>query len=129
MALAVWAVLLAVISRVGTTHSLDLLVYRQAASNMLHGGATYAATFADHLNFTYPPFALLFFSPLALLGMHTAVWAWDLCNLAALAVALSVLARRSLSLGTGRAVVLGVRRREPRRWPSSRSATRCSTAR
>jgi len=104
---AVWAVLIAVIARVGTTHSLDLVVYRQAASNMLHGGATYQATFADHLSFTYPPFALLFFSPLSLLSLHSAVWVWDLCNVVALAVALSVLARRCVSVSRPRAVVLG----------------------
>jgi alpha-1,2-mannosyltransferase len=105
---AVWAVVIAVIARMGTTHSLDLQVYRQAASNMLHGGATYNSTFADHLYFTYPPFALFFFSPLSLLSMHAAVWVWDLCNVLALAVGLSVLARRCTPVSKRHAVVLGV---------------------
>jgi alpha-1,2-mannosyltransferase len=107
LAVAAWAGVIAVISRIGMTHSLDLLVYRQAASNMLHGGATYTSTFADHLYFTYPPFALLVFSPLATLSMHTAVWVWDLCNVLALAVALSVLVRRCVSVSRTHAAVLG----------------------
>lgn len=105
--IAVWAGVVAVIARVGMTHSLDLQVYRQAASNMLHGGATYTATFADHLYFTYPPFALLFFSPLARLPMHAAVWVWDLCNVLSLAVALSVLVRRCVSVSRPRAAIVG----------------------
>jgi alpha-1,2-mannosyltransferase len=89
------------------THSLDLRIYRQAATNMLHGGATYDATFANHLYFTYPPFALLFFSPLTWLSMHAAVWTWDVCNVLALTVALSVLARRCASVSRRHALVLG----------------------
>ena len=104
---AVWAGGVAVIARVAMTHSLDLRVYREAASNMLHGGATYTSTFADHLYFTYPPFALLFFSPLARLPLHAAVWGWDLCNVLALAVGLSVLARRCVALSRPHAAVLG----------------------
>src|ERR1035437_3776987 len=47
---------------------LDFQVYRDAAANMLHGGATYRAHFTFvHLNFTYPPFALLLFSVLTVL--------------------------------------------------------------
>lgn len=107
MAVAAWAVVLTVISRVAMTHSLDLLVSRQAASTMLHGGATYTSTFADHLYFTYPPFALLVFSPLATLSMHATVWVWDLCNVLALAVALSVLVRRCVSVSRTHAAVLG----------------------
>jgi alpha-1,2-mannosyltransferase len=107
VAIAVWAGVVAVIARVAMTHSLDLDVYREAASNMLHGGATYSTTFADHLYFTYPPFALLFFSPLARLSVHAAVWVWDLCNVLALAVGLSVLARRCVAVTRPRAAILG----------------------
>jgi alpha-1,2-mannosyltransferase len=45
----------------------DLLVYRGAASLILNGGHLYDARIYGGLPFTYPPFAALLFTPLAIL--------------------------------------------------------------
>jgi alpha-1,2-mannosyltransferase len=73
--------------RVNTRLPLDFQVYRDAALNMLHGRATYLTHFTfKYLNFTYPPFALLLFSALALIPATVALALWWAVNLAALAV-------------------------------------------
>lgn len=72
---------------------IDFTVYRDAAINMLHGGATYLAHFTSvHLNFTYPPFALLLFSVLTLLTPFVvlAIW-WLLSSLALVVIVILVL--------------------------------------
>jgi alpha-1,2-mannosyltransferase len=64
---------------------LDFQVYRDAARNMLHGRSTYLTHFTfKHLNFTYPPFALLLFSTLAVVPATVAVALWWTLNLIAL---------------------------------------------
>jgi alpha-1,2-mannosyltransferase len=56
---------------------IDLGVYRDAAHNYLHGGATYAQRFGrEHLAFTYPPFALICFAWMGLLGASLAAGVW-----------------------------------------------------
>lgn len=61
----------------GAGWHLDLRVYRAAGRLLFHGGNPYTATFTSvHLPFTYPPFALLVTSPLALgpLGLIETLW-------------------------------------------------------
>lgn len=76
---------------------LDFEVYRDAATSMLHGGATYHARFTfAHLNFTYPPFALLLLSALTVPSPLVMLVIWWLLNSLAL-VAFVVLALRSIT--------------------------------
>jgi alpha-1,2-mannosyltransferase len=76
---------------------LDFQVYRDAAHNMLHGGTTYLTHFTfKRLNFTYPPFALLLFTALALLPALVTLALWWAVNLFAL-VTFVYLALRSLT--------------------------------
>ncbi len=65
----------------------DFTVYRDAAINMLHGGATYRAHFTSvHLNFTYPPFALLLLSVLTLPSPFVVLAIWWLLSSVVLVV-------------------------------------------
>ena len=93
--LAAWCVVVAFVARACVPRSLDLRVYRDAASLVLHGGAPYAVTFtSQHFAFTYPPFALFLFAPLTALDLHAAIWALDLTGALCLVVALALCARR-----------------------------------
>jgi alpha-1,2-mannosyltransferase len=70
-----------------TGFPIDFAVYRDAATNMMHGGATYRAHFTFvHLNFTYPPFALLIFSVLTMLSPLVVLAIWWLLSSVALVV-------------------------------------------
>ncbi|HEY5267098.1 MAG TPA: glycosyltransferase 87 family protein [Acidimicrobiales bacterium] len=90
VALQLWRV-----ARQGTP--MDLHVYRSAAANMLRHGDTYRAHFTfAHLNFTYPPFALLLFSALTLVPAIVMTSLWWLCSCVAL-IAIVTLALRQLS--------------------------------
>ena len=93
--LAAWCVVVAFVARACVPRSLDLRVYRDAASLVLHGGAPYAVTFtSQHFAFTYPPFALFLFAPLATLDLHAAIWTLDVTGAVCLVVALALCARR-----------------------------------
>ena len=70
-------------SQVLETAALDIRVYRDAARALLDGGEVYAGRF-DGLPFTYPPFALLVFVPLAVLPTPAAVVLMFLASAAAL---------------------------------------------
>jgi alpha-1,2-mannosyltransferase len=70
-------------SQVLDTAALDIRVYRDAARALLDGGQVYAGRF-DGLPFTYPPFALLVFVPLAVLPAGAAVALMFLSSAAAL---------------------------------------------
>ena len=75
----------------GGIADLDLRVYRDAEQH-LTGGNTYTMHFtATHLRFTYPPFALLLLSPLAVVPVVPLEVAWWLLSEASL-VALGYLA-------------------------------------
>ena len=65
------------------TAALDIRVYRDAARALLDGGEVYSGRF-DGLPFTYPPFALLVFVPLAVLPTPAAVVLMFLASAAAL---------------------------------------------
>jgi len=60
---------------------IDFLVYRGGAKSLIGGHAPYMARFTSlHLNFTYPPLALIGFIALALLPMTVAIVSWWLVN-------------------------------------------------
>jgi len=106
-AVAAWCVVVAFVARACIPRSLDLRVYRDAASVVLHGGAPYAVTFtSQHFAFTYPPFALFFFAPLTALNLHTAIWAFDATGAACLVVALAICARTETTWSWTRCWVL-----------------------
>jgi alpha-1,2-mannosyltransferase len=61
----------------GASWHLDLRVYREAGSALYHHGSPFTSDFtANHLPFTYTPFALLVLSPLSLgrLGLVETLW-------------------------------------------------------
>ncbi|MGB8197400.1 MAG: glycosyltransferase 87 family protein [Acidimicrobiales bacterium] len=107
VSLVVWSfVALQLAHRVNARLPLDFQVYRDAARNMLDGRATYHAHFTfKNLNFTYPPFALLLFSVLALIPATVALAGWWAVNLAAL-VAFVYVALGSLSTLPSRVALL-----------------------
>jgi alpha-1,2-mannosyltransferase len=71
--------------RAGIALPLDFQVYRDAAISMLHGQATYAHSFTHvRLHYTYPPFALLLMSVLALWPAPLALALWSFCSALAL---------------------------------------------
>jgi alpha-1,2-mannosyltransferase len=71
---------------VGARHLrfFDLRVYRGAALRLLHGRSIYDRPIVQHLGFTYPPFAALVFTPLALVSLGAAKGLVTVLNIAAL---------------------------------------------
>jgi len=81
---------------------LDLQVYRDASLTMLHGGAAYHSryTFA-HLNFTYPPIALMLLSVFSVVPPIVALVAWWTFSATALIFLIVVLLQESTALPRG----------------------------
>jgi len=76
-AVVVWLVSGAYMFHFGASWHLDLRVYRAAGSALYHHGSPFTVDFtANHLPFTYTPFALLVLSPLSFgrLGLVEALW-------------------------------------------------------
>ena len=95
-AAVVWLVSGAYMLHFGASWHLDLRVYREAGSALYHHGSPFTVDFtANHLPFTYTPFALLVLSPLAFgrLGLVETLW-W-------LASAVSLVGATYLLLTTG----------------------------
>ena len=95
-AAVVWLVSGAYMFHFGASWHLDLRVYREAGSALYHHGSPFTVDFtANHLPFTYTPFALLVLSPLAFgrLGLVETLW-W-------LASAVSLVGATYLLLTTG----------------------------
>ena len=68
-------------AHLGTRFSLDLRVYRAAASSLIAGRNPYHQYFTGyHLPFTYPPAALFAFSPFTLGSVHIIEALWWLIN-------------------------------------------------
>ncbi len=85
VATAVWLVVAAYMLRWGRSWNLDLRVYRAAGQALFHGGAPYSSQYtASHLQFTYPPFALVVLSPLSLGPLRLIEVIWWLVNASAL---------------------------------------------
>jgi alpha-1,2-mannosyltransferase len=94
-------------------YRVDLEVYRLGSTVLLRGGALYGplpplAT-GERLPFTYPPFAAILFSPLALMPDWVATVAMTLLTIGLLAVVVVVVLRSSGTLpgGPGRWVGVG----------------------
>jgi alpha-1,2-mannosyltransferase len=70
--------------KAGDAYLLDLDVYREAAEVAWNGGDLYGLSYTDvGLPYLYPPFAILFLTPLALLSEVTAQVVWTAITLAA----------------------------------------------
>lgn len=59
---------------------IDLTVYREGGSAVLHGASPYAFVDRNGLMFTYPPFAAALFAPLGLVGIGTDVGLWTFAS-------------------------------------------------
>ena len=103
---ALWVVLVALAglsvwyATSGPWSGMDLGIYRAGGDAVLHGDRLYDASFqASHaLNFTYPPFAALLFTPLSSLSPAAALalWTWvSIIAAGALIAASFIAARRS----------------------------------
>ena len=83
-ALVAWALAAVLTLHWGGKADFDLRIYRDAEQH-LAGGHTYEMHFSRaHLRFTYPPFALLILSPLAVLPLVPLEFAWWALGSAAL---------------------------------------------
>jgi len=71
---------------------VDLAVYRDAGSIVLHGGSVYS-TATGALPFTYPPFAAVLFAPLAALDLSLAAVLMSTLSALALVVVVTVSGR------------------------------------
>jgi alpha-1,2-mannosyltransferase len=59
---------------------LDLQVYRWGGSTAFSSDALYSSRFDDHLPFTYPPIAAIFFTPLSWIPLEALKWLSILAN-------------------------------------------------
>jgi alpha-1,2-mannosyltransferase len=94
--------LAAVAAVAGTVHGAftDLMVYRWGGGNLLDGVPLYESRDPSYgLHFTYPPFAAVLMSPLALLPATLVAGLWTAASMAALA-GVVVLARRAVGRPT-----------------------------
>jgi hypothetical protein len=92
---------------VGARHLrfFDLRVYRGAALRLLHGRSIYDRPIVQHLGFTYPPFAALVFTPLALVSLGAAKGLVTVLNIAALVFTLRRTFAIRRPLASGRALI------------------------
>ena len=91
-------------ANLGSRFSLDLRVYRAAAASLLHGRNPYHLYFTNyHLPFTYPPAALLAFSPFSLSSVHLVESLWWVINALAVVVILYLGIRTALHFPRPRA--------------------------
>ena len=94
-------------AHLGTRFSLDLRVYRAAAHSLIAGHNPYHQYFTGyHLPFTYPPAALLAFSPFTMGSVHIIEILWWLIN--AIAVTAILYLGISSSLNLSRTKSLGI---------------------
>ncbi|GAA3416141.1 glycosyltransferase 87 family protein [Streptosporangium vulgare] len=82
---------------------IDLEVYREGGSAVLQRASVYDLAVGERwLKFTYSPFAAILFTPLALVGMETAVALWVLVSILALEVLIWILVGRAAVRSRGR---------------------------
>jgi alpha-1,2-mannosyltransferase len=100
VALVLWALVVAqFVHQTRSGFPIDFVVYRDAALNMLHGGATYRAHFTDkHLNFTYTPFSLMLFSVVTVSTRLVALTVWSLFSVSALVTFVNLALRKVTEL-------------------------------
>jgi alpha-1,2-mannosyltransferase len=93
-----WTVSLAY-AHLGSRFSLDLRVYRAASKSLFSGHNPYQLHFTIyHLPFTYPPGALLVFSPFSLGSVHLIEALWWMISALAVVVILYIGVRAALEL-------------------------------
>jgi alpha-1,2-mannosyltransferase len=103
-AIAVWVVSGAITFHFGATWHLDLRVYREAGHALFHGGSPFTVDFtANHLPFTYTPFALLVLSPLSFGPLGLVETGWWMVSAAALVACVALECRAALDLAPARA--------------------------
>ncbi len=91
----------------GASWHLDLRVYRAAGHALYDGGSPFTSYFtANHLPFTYTPFALLVLSPLTFGSLGLVETGWWLLSAASMVVAAFLLLRTTFTLPSGRAWAL-----------------------
>jgi alpha-1,2-mannosyltransferase len=103
-AVVIWLVSGAYMLHFGSSWHLDLRVYRAAVHSLYHHGSPFTAEFtANHLPFTYTPFALLALSPVEFgpLGLVETLW-WIVSG-AAMVTSLFLMLRAEAALASGRA--------------------------
>jgi alpha-1,2-mannosyltransferase len=98
VAIAIWTKAL--------TQLLDLGVYRAGGHAVLTGVPLYAQPLYEHLNFTYPPFAAVVFTPLALIPFGALKVVFSVLNVVALALAIRLCLRELGTRDVGSATVL-----------------------
>jgi alpha-1,2-mannosyltransferase len=104
VAVAMWLVSGAYMVHFGSSWHLDLRVYRAAVHSLYHHGSPFTADFtANHLPFTYTPFALLSLSPVGFGRLGLVETLWWVISAAAMVAALFLMLRASASLASGRA--------------------------
>ena len=102
--IAIWLLSGAYMLHFGASWHLDLRVYRGAGHALYYGGSPFTSYFtANHLLFTYTPFALLVLSPLTfgVLGLVEAGW-W-LLSAVSMVVAAFLLLRTTFTMTSSRA--------------------------
>ena len=88
----------------GATWHLDLRVYRSAVHSLYHHGSPFSAYFtANHLPFTYTPFALLALSPVGFGSLGLVETLWWLISAGSMIAALFLIVRSATGLASGRA--------------------------
>jgi alpha-1,2-mannosyltransferase len=105
-AVATWGFIAFYLAHWGSGWALDLRVYRAAAADLLDHGSPYTTTYtSSHLLFTYPPLALLLFTPLSFGSLPLVKALWWLVNEAALTLVLWVALEEALSMPRRRALL------------------------
>lgn len=96
-------------ARLGSRFSLDLRVYRAAATSLLAGHNPYHGIFTGHhLPFTYPPVALLVLAPLSFGSVHLVEALWWLINGAAMVAILAIAISANFTLSRTRTLAIAV---------------------
>jgi alpha-1,2-mannosyltransferase len=107
IAVGIWIVFGFYTYHFGPTWHLDLRVYRSAVHSLYHEGSPFTSYFtANHLPFTYTPFALLVLSPVGFGSLGVVETLWWVISAVAMVAALFLMLRSATSLPAGRAVAV-----------------------
>jgi alpha-1,2-mannosyltransferase len=100
----IWLLSGAYMFHFGASWHLDLRVYRAAGHALYHHGSPFTSYFtANHLLFTYTPFALLALSPLTFGSLGLVETGWWLLSAVSMVVAGFLLLRATFTMPSGRA--------------------------
>lgn len=103
-AIVVWLASGVYMFHFGASWHLDLRVYREAGRALYHGGSPFTTYFtANHLPFTYTPFALVVLSPLSFGRLGLVETLWWLISAASLVGAAALMLTASSSMSARRA--------------------------